>query len=134
MGTPGTSLDRAPNIAMRDSSGPSARNGKALTNYFETHPLYVKDQIELMAKTGIERSFAVAHHDEIAIDSRPGGGSPGRARHQRPISRVVPGQVPDRLLMFARLPEPRCRGGRWITQTAWGHEVLAAIECPGPNR
>ena len=50
-------LSTAENNTLWDSAGESARNGKALTEYVETHLLDVHERIALMDKTGIERAI-----------------------------------------------------------------------------
>src|SRR5216683_16067 len=50
-------LSTAENNTLWDSAGESARNGKALTEYVETHLLDVDERIALMDKTGIERAI-----------------------------------------------------------------------------
>ncbi len=49
-------ISTADNNKYWNSAGESARNGTALTEYVESHPLDADERLAIMDKTGIERS------------------------------------------------------------------------------
>src|SRR6266851_4830524 len=102
-------LSTAENNTLWDSARESARNGKALTEYVETHLLDVEDRIALMDKTGIEAVHPVAHLSGRAVDPRYRDGCPSRRRHQQRSPCLLRRQVP-RPAVDVRVPaDPRPR-------------------------
>jgi predicted TIM-barrel fold metal-dependent hydrolase len=97
-------LSTAENNKLWNSDGESARNGKNLTAYVESHLLDVDERIKIMDATGIERAVLSLTSPGIQSLTDPKV-AVEVARHTNDIIRSqYVDKHPDRLSMFASVP------------------------------
>jgi gamma-resorcylate decarboxylase len=87
-----------------DSAGESSRNGKAYTDYIESHLVDVDERLKIMDASGIERTILSLTSPGIQSITDAALAKDVARRTNDLVHSDFVGRHPDRLLMFACLP------------------------------
>jgi predicted TIM-barrel fold metal-dependent hydrolase len=97
-------LSTAENNKLWDSAGESSRNGKAYTEYIESHLVDIDERLKTMDATGIERTILSLTSPGIQSITDPDRAKKFAQRTNDLVRSDFVAKHPDRFSMFASLP------------------------------
>src|SRR5580658_5212589 len=96
-------LSTAENNNLWDSAGESSRNGKAYTEYIESHLVDIDERLKIMDATGIERTILSLTSPGIQSITDPDRAKEFAQRTNELVRNDFVAKHPDRFSMFACL-------------------------------
>jgi predicted TIM-barrel fold metal-dependent hydrolase len=97
-------LSTAENNKLWDSAGESSRNGKAYSEYIESHLVDIDERLKIMDATGIERTILSLTSPGIQSITDPDRAKEFAQRTNDLVGNDFVAKHPDRFSMFASLP------------------------------